>query len=174
MRRDNRKIPLFRAISIGHISIDRHIDWPPDRSKRRVMAGRGPGRAGFDVELEQIGFLPLSVSKKDKFSLRRRHPEKLRLVANSRTQVYAPRSSWAPADRTETIMKLAGYILAGALLALSLAAPAGAAKKVITSETIKEDLIAAHCKAEAKKYYSALQFKKRRQFEKDCVEGARR
>ena len=72
------------------------------------------------------------------------------------------------------IMKFASRIVAGALLVLSLAAPADAAKKVITPETIKEDLIAAHCKAEAKRYYSVLQIKKRRQFEKDCVEGARR
>ena len=71
-------------------------------------------------------------------------------------------------------MKFASRIVAGALLVLSLAAPAHAAKKVITPETIKEDLIAAHCKAEAKKYYSFVQVKKRRAFEQDCIERARR
>ena len=71
-------------------------------------------------------------------------------------------------------MKLAGHILAGALLTVSIAAPAGAAKKVITPETIKEDLIVAHCKAEAKKYYSIVQLRKRRAYEQDCIERARR
>jgi hypothetical protein len=71
-------------------------------------------------------------------------------------------------------MKLASCVVAGTLLVLSLAAPADAAKKVITPETIKEDLIVARCKAEAKKYYSFVQIRKRRAFEQDCIERARR
>jgi hypothetical protein len=70
-------------------------------------------------------------------------------------------------------MKLTSRIVVGSLLALSITASAHAAKK-ITPETIKEDLIAARCKAEAKKYYSVIKLKKRRQFEKDCIDRARR
>jgi hypothetical protein len=71
-------------------------------------------------------------------------------------------------------VKLASHILAGALLVLSSVATGHAAKKVITPETIKEDLIVAHCKAEAKKYYSIVQLRKRRAYEQDCIERARR
>jgi len=74
----------------------------------------------------------------------------------------------------ESIMHLASGIVVGALLVLPSAAPVHAAKKVITPETIKEDLIVAHCKAEAKKYYSIVQIRKRRAFERDCIERARR
>jgi hypothetical protein len=74
----------------------------------------------------------------------------------------------------ETLMNFASRIVVCALLVVSIAAPADAAKKVITPETIKEDLIVAHCKAEAKKYYSFVQVKKRRAFEQDCIERARR
>ena len=62
----------------------------------------------------------------------------------------------------------------GALLALSIAASAHAAKKSITPESIKEDLIAARCKAVAKKYYAVINWKKRRAFERDCIERSPR
>lgn len=71
-------------------------------------------------------------------------------------------------------MKSASLVLLGSLLALSSTATVNAAKKEITPETIREDLIAAHCKAEAKKYYSVWQLKKRRMFERNCVERAQR
>jgi hypothetical protein len=58
------------------------------------------------------------------------------------------------------------------LVALGSAAPAVAAKKTVTPESIKEDLIAARCKSEAKKYYSLVQIKKRRTYEKECIERA--
>ena len=74
----------------------------------------------------------------------------------------------------ETVMTLASHIAVGALLVISIATPADAAKKVITPESIKEDLIVAHCKAEAKKYYSIVQLRKRRAYEQDCIERARR
>lgn len=65
-------------------------------------------------------------------------------------------------------------IILGGLLALAIAAPAHAAKKEITPESIKEDLIAARCKAEAKKYYSFVHLGKRRAYEKNCIERAYR
>ena len=74
----------------------------------------------------------------------------------------------------ETLTNFASRIVVCALLVLPSAAPVHAAKKVITPETIKEDLIVAHCKAEAKKYYSIVQIRKRRAFERDCIERARR
>jgi hypothetical protein len=70
-------------------------------------------------------------------------------------------------------MRVTRRIAIGTVLALSIAAPAAAAK-VKTPETIREDLIVAHCKAEAKKYYSVLHPGKRRTFEKNCIERARR
>ena len=73
----------------------------------------------------------------------------------------------------ETLMNFASRIVVCALL-VSIAAPARAARKVVTPETSKEDLIVAHCKAEAKKYYSFVQVKKRRAFEQGCIERARR
>ena len=72
------------------------------------------------------------------------------------------------------IVKLTSLIVASCLLALSAAAPADAAKKTTTPESIKEDLIVARCKAEAKKYYSVIKLKKRRQFEKHCIDRAAR
>jgi hypothetical protein len=74
----------------------------------------------------------------------------------------------------ETLMNFASRIVVCALLVVSIAAPAHAARKVTTPETIKEDLIVARCKADAKKYYSFVQMKKRRAFEQDCIERARR
>jgi hypothetical protein len=61
-----------------------------------------------------------------------------------------------------------------ALLALWLGTPATAIERKVTPETIKEDLIAARCKAEAKQYYSIFQLKKRRQFEKNCIQRSYR
>ena len=68
----------------------------------------------------------------------------------------------------------AGRVMLGSLLALAVAAPAGAARKAITPQSIQEDLIAARCKAEARKYYSVVQLRKRRAYEKSCIERAYR
>jgi hypothetical protein len=65
-------------------------------------------------------------------------------------------------------------LITAGLLALAMAAPAQAAQRTITSESIKEDLIAARCKEDAKKYYSIFQLKKRRLFERNCIERAYR
>jgi hypothetical protein len=66
-------------------------------------------------------------------------------------------------------------ILAASLIGISIATSAHAVeKKPATSETIREDLIVAHCKDEAKKYYSFIHLKKRRVFERNCIERARR
>ena len=74
----------------------------------------------------------------------------------------------------KSITQLVSPLVASVFLMLTIATPADAAKKVITPETIKEDLIVAHCKAEAKKYYSIVQIRKRRAYEQDCIERARR
>jgi hypothetical protein len=71
-------------------------------------------------------------------------------------------------------MNSTGRSVVGFVLALGMAAPAAAQKKTVSPESIKEDLIAAHCKAEAKKYYSIVQLQKRRAYEKNCIERARR
>jgi hypothetical protein len=67
-----------------------------------------------------------------------------------------------------------GCIVVGALLALSAAWPAGAAQKPKSSEAVWAERIEAGCKADARKYYSAIQFKKRRTFVKHCVDRAYR
>ena len=62
----------------------------------------------------------------------------------------------------------------GTLLAVSLAASADAAREPKSSETIWYERIEAGCKADARKYYSAIQFKKRRAFVKHCIDRAYR
>ena len=62
----------------------------------------------------------------------------------------------------------------GILLVLFVNPSANAAKKPKSSETIWLERIEAGCKADAKKYYSALHLKKRRAFVKNCVERAYR
>ena len=62
----------------------------------------------------------------------------------------------------------------GALLALTVASSANAVEKPKSSETIWYERIEAGCKADAKKYYSAIQFNKRRTFVKRCVDRAYR
>src|SRR5229473_3384137 len=54
----------------------------------------------------------------------------------------------------------------GALLVCSVAWPASAAQKPKSSEIIWYERIEAGCKADAKKYYSAIHFQKRRAFVK--------
>lgn len=64
--------------------------------------------------------------------------------------------------------------VAGVLLALLAVLPAAAAPKAKSSDAIWLERIEAGCKADAKKYYSAIHFKKRRLFVKRCVERAYR
>jgi hypothetical protein len=61
-------------------------------------------------------------------------------------------------------------MLFGLLLALLVSSSAGAAQKQKSSETIWYERIEAGCKSDAKKYYSAIQFKKRRAFVKHCMD----
>ena len=70
--------------------------------------------------------------------------------------------------------RVPGRAIFGALLILVATSPAGAAQKPKSSETIWAERIGAGCKADAKKYYSAIQFKKRRTFVKNCIERANR
>ena len=65
------------------------------------------------------------------------------------------------------------WILSALLLALIAASPALAAKPK-SNETIWYERIEAGCKADAKKYYSAIQFQKRRAFVKNCIDKAYR
>jgi hypothetical protein len=64
-------------------------------------------------------------------------------------------------------------VLSALMLALIAAPPAHAAKPK-SSETIWYERIEAGCKADAKKYYSAIQFQKRRTFVKRCIDRAYR
>ena len=64
--------------------------------------------------------------------------------------------------------------IAVALLALFAVSPAAAAPKQKSSETIWHERIEAGCKADAKKYYSAIHFQKRRAFVRRCIERAYR
>jgi hypothetical protein len=61
-------------------------------------------------------------------------------------------------------------MLFGLLLALIAASPASAVEKPKNSETIWYERIEAGCKADAKKYYSAIHFQKRRAFVKHCID----
>ena len=69
---------------------------------------------------------------------------------------------------------LPSRILLGLLLALVSASSASAAAKPKSSETIWYERIEAGCKADAKKYYSTFQFRKRRAFVKRCIVRAYR
>ncbi|MEA2983466.1 MAG: hypothetical protein QOF09_5289 [Alphaproteobacteria bacterium] len=62
----------------------------------------------------------------------------------------------------------------GTLLVLAVASSANAAEKPKSSETIWYERIEAGCKADAKKYYSAIRFNKRRGFVKRCIDRAYR
>lgn len=62
----------------------------------------------------------------------------------------------------------------GALLAFVVASSAGAVEKPKSSDTIWAERIEAGCKADAKKYYSAIHFQKRKMFVKHCIERANR
>jgi hypothetical protein len=66
------------------------------------------------------------------------------------------------------------HMLFGLLLALIAASPANAVEKPKSSETIWYERIEAGCKADAKKYYSAIHFQKRRTFVKHCIDRAYR
>jgi len=65
-------------------------------------------------------------------------------------------------------------MLFGFLLALIAAPSAFAAPKPKSSETIWYERIEAGCKADAKKYYSAIHFQKRWAFVKNCIDRAYR
>ncbi len=60
------------------------------------------------------------------------------------------------------------------LPALVSVSSARAAQKPKSNETIWYERIEAGCKADAKKYYSAIQFQKRRAFVKNCIDRAYR
>jgi len=62
------------------------------------------------------------------------------------------------------------HTLFGLLLALVGASSASAAQKPKSNETIWYERIEAGCKADAKKYYSAIHFQKRRAFVKHCID----
>ena len=66
-----------------------------------------------------------------------------------------------------------GHMLLGLLLAL-VGPSAHAAEKPKSYETVWYERIEAGCKADARKYYSALQLKKRRAFVKHCIDKAYR
>ncbi len=65
-------------------------------------------------------------------------------------------------------------MLSALLLAVIGASSAHAAQKPKSNETIWYERIEVGCKSDAKKYYSALQFKKRRAFVKYCIDRAYR
>jgi hypothetical protein len=65
-------------------------------------------------------------------------------------------------------------MLFGLLLALVAAPSAGAVEKPKSSETIWHERIEAGCKSDAKRYYSAIHFQKRRAFVKHCIDRAYR
>jgi len=64
--------------------------------------------------------------------------------------------------------------IAVTLLALIAVSPTAAVPKQKSSETIWHERIEAGCKSDARKYYSAIYFQKRRAFVKRCVERAYR
>ena len=65
-------------------------------------------------------------------------------------------------------------MLFGLLLALIAAPSASAVEKPKSSEAIWYERIEAGCKSDARKYYSAIYFKKRRAFVKHCIDRAYR
>ena len=84
-----------------------------------------------------------------------------------------PRYS-APRIATETLPMRPSLILFGFVLALIGAPSAHAVEKPKSSQTIWYERIEAGCKADAKKYYSAIHFQKRRAFVKHCIDRAYR
>jgi hypothetical protein len=64
--------------------------------------------------------------------------------------------------------------IVGALFASALTGNSLAKTIEKSSDAVWLERIEAGCKADAKKYYSAIQFKKRRTFVKHCVERAYR
>ena len=72
--------------------------------------------------------------------------------------------------KTKTAIRI---VIAG-LLALSAAASAGAATKPKDYDGVWYERIEAGCKADAKRYYSAIHFKKRGMFVKQCIDRAYR
>ena len=81
-----------------------------------------------------------------------------------------------PASRiaTETPPMRLSLMLFGLLLALIGAQSAHAVEKPKSSQTIWYERIEAGCKSDAKKYYSAIHFQKRRAFVKHCIDRAYR
>jgi hypothetical protein len=66
------------------------------------------------------------------------------------------------------------HAIVGTLLVLSANSLACAVEKPQSSDAIWLERIEAGCKADAKKYYSAIHFQKRRTFVKNCVNRAYR
>ena len=65
-------------------------------------------------------------------------------------------------------------VLFGLLLAVVAAPSAHAVEKPKSSQVIWYERIEAGCKADAKKYYSAIHFRKRSAFVKRCIDRAYR
>ena len=65
-------------------------------------------------------------------------------------------------------------MLLGLLLTLIVVPSAHAVEKPKSSQTIWYERIEAGCKADAKRYYSAIHFQKRRAFVKHCIDRAYR
>jgi len=70
-------------------------------------------------------------------------------------------------------MPKAIHLVVGTLLAFYASGTARAAEPK-TSDAVWYERIEAGCKAEAKRYYSAVHFKKRRLFIKHCIDRAYR
>ena len=67
-------------------------------------------------------------------------------------------------------------MIAGCLLAVVVVVPAGAREKpkAMSSEALWYERTEAYCKAEARRYYTVLHFKKRRLFVRRCINRAYR
>ena len=74
--------------------------------------------------------------------------------------------------KTKTMTTIRIFI--AGLLVLSAAASTSAATKPKDHDAVWYERIEAGCKADAKRYYSAIQFKKRRAFVKQCIDRAYR
>jgi hypothetical protein len=73
------------------------------------------------------------------------------------------------------MMRTAIHIFTASLIGISIGVSAHAVeKKPPSPQTVREDSIEARCKAEAKKRYSFLHPRKRRVFERNCIDRARR
>lgn len=66
------------------------------------------------------------------------------------------------------------HLILGTLIVLAANSLAHAVEKPKSSEAIWLERIEAGCKADARKYYSAIHFQKRRTFVKNCVDRAYR